>query len=128
MCLDKVSKDDCTYARLWGQPHMGTHVEQHAPFVRKRRFSMVAALALDEGIVAANVIEGSFNRERFMEYLHDDIVNFLFFFLLPYPHRAYSFLCQLHTLVHEVSLLWITLKFIIQMRLINLSRAMVCAD
>lgn len=35
---------------------------------------MVAAMALDEGIVAAKVIEGSFNRETFMEYLRDDVV------------------------------------------------------
>ena len=80
MCLDEVSKDDCTYACLWGRSHMGTRVEQHAPFVCKRCFSMVAALALDEGIVAVKVIEGYFDRERFMEYLRDDVVNFLFFF------------------------------------------------
>ena len=58
---------------------MGTCVEQHAPFVCKWHFSMVAALALDEGIVAAKVIEGSFDREWFMEYLRDDVVNSLFF-------------------------------------------------
>jgi hypothetical protein len=74
MCLDEVSKDDQTYAHLWGQSRCGTHVEQHAPFVRKRCFSMVAAMALDEGIVVAKVIEGSFNRETFMEYLRDDVV------------------------------------------------------
>ena len=80
MCLDEVSKDDRTYDHLWGQSHMGIRMEQHALFVPKWRFSMVAALALDEGIVAAKVIEGSFDRERFMQYLCDDVVNFLFFF------------------------------------------------
>ena len=62
MCLDEVSKDDRTYARLWGRARSGVCIECHAPFVRKRCFSMVAALALDEGIVAARVVEGSFNQ------------------------------------------------------------------
>ena len=48
MCLDEVSKDDHTYTHLWGQSHMGTHMEQHVPFVHKQCFSMAAALALDE--------------------------------------------------------------------------------
>lgn len=80
MCLNKVSKDDHTYACLWGWSPCGTHVEQHAPFVCKHCLSMVAALALNEGIVAAKVIEGSFNQQAFMKYLHDDAV-----------HQVYSF-------------------------------------
>jgi hypothetical protein len=47
MCIDEVSKDDHTYARLWGRSHTGTCVEHHAPFIRKCRFSMVTVLALD---------------------------------------------------------------------------------
>lgn len=35
---------------------------------------MVAGMALDEGIVAAQVVEGSFTKQTFMEYLHDDVV------------------------------------------------------
>jgi len=80
MCLDEVSKDDHTYARLWGQSPCGTCVEQHAPFVHKHHFLMVAALALDEGIVAAKVIEGSFNQQAFMEYLRDDVVSQVYSF------------------------------------------------
>jgi fumarate reductase subunit C len=38
---------------------------------------MVAGLALDEGIVAAKVVEGSFNRESFMDFLRNDVVSFL---------------------------------------------------
>ena len=49
-------------------------MEQHDPFVRKRHLSMVAALALDEGIVAAKVREGSFTMDTFLEYLRDDVV------------------------------------------------------
>jgi len=73
MCLDEVSKDDRTYARLWGRSRTGTRVEHHAPFVCKHQFSMVAALALDEGIVAAKVVKGSFIRRTFIEFLRDDV-------------------------------------------------------
>ncbi|KAG2128317.1 uncharacterized protein EDB93DRAFT_1069971, partial [Suillus bovinus] len=74
LCLDEVSKDDCTYSHRWGRAAQGAHAEQHQPFVHKRRFSMVAGLALDEGIVAAKVVEGSFNRESFIDFLCNDVL------------------------------------------------------
>ena len=77
LSIDEVSKDDCTYTRLWGRAPVGQHVEQHDPFVRKRRYSMIAALALDEGVVAARVLEGSFTHDTFFEYLRDDVVCYL---------------------------------------------------
>lgn len=73
--LDEVSKDDRTYARLWGRSVLGTRVEKHDPFVRKRRLSMVAAMSLDEGIIATRVVEGSFTHQTFKEYLRDDVVS-----------------------------------------------------
>ena len=76
--LDEVSKDDRTYARLWGRAVLSGRVEKHNPFVRKRRLSMLAAMALDEGIIASRVVEGSFTRESFLEYLRDDLVSSLF--------------------------------------------------
>lgn len=88
LCLDEVSKDDRTYARLWGRSRVGTRVQIRALFVQKRRFSMVAALALDEGIVAAKVVEGSFTHDTFIKYLRDDVVSFTLPFSLTYtqPH------------------------------------------
>jgi transposase len=74
LSIDEVSKDDRTYTRLWGRAPVGQRVEQHAPFVRKCRYSMLASLALDEGIVASRVLEGSFTHETFLEYLRDDLV------------------------------------------------------
>ena len=76
LALDEVSKDDRTYARLWGRSEQGTRVEATQPFVRKRRFSMLATMALDEGIIAARVVEGSFTQDLFLEYLRDDLVRF----------------------------------------------------
>ncbi|KIM88967.1 hypothetical protein PILCRDRAFT_61686, partial [Piloderma croceum F 1598] len=45
------------------------------------QFSMVAALALDEGIVATKVVEGSFVQKTFVEYLRDDVLPMS----TPYP-------------------------------------------
>jgi transposase len=74
LILDEVSKDNRTYGRLWGRARRGARVEVQQPFVRKRRFSMLAAMELDEGIIAAQVVEGSFTRDLFLRYLRDDLV------------------------------------------------------
>ena len=74
LVLDEVSKDNRTYARLWGRSKRGSRAEIHQPFVRKRRFSMLATMALDEGIIASQVIEGSFTKDLFLRYLRDDLV------------------------------------------------------
>ena len=76
--IDEVSKDDCTYTRLWGRAPVGQRAEQHDPFVRKCRYSMLAGLVLDEGIIASRVLEGSFTHDTFLEYLQDDLVCFSF--------------------------------------------------
>ncbi|KAG1752780.1 hypothetical protein EDB19DRAFT_1584730, partial [Suillus lakei] len=74
--LNEVSKDDRTYACLWGQAPVGEHVEQHNPFVRKQCLSMLAAMTLDQGIMAARVVEGLFMHQTFYKFLHDDLVGF----------------------------------------------------
>ncbi|KAH9975234.1 hypothetical protein BGW80DRAFT_1169013 [Lactifluus volemus] len=69
IALDEVSKDDHTYAQLWGRSEKGTPVKVSQPFVRKRCFSMLAGMVLDEGIVVAQVIERSFNWNLFLNFL-----------------------------------------------------------
>lgn len=53
LVLDEVSKDNQTYAHLWGHSKHGSRVEIHQPFVRKWWFSMLATMALDKGIIAS---------------------------------------------------------------------------
>jgi hypothetical protein len=74
LSVDEVSKDDHTYTCLWGRAQVGTRVEQPDPFIRRHRYSMIVVLALDEGIVAVRVLEGSFKYDMFYEYLRDDVV------------------------------------------------------
>jgi hypothetical protein len=57
------------HAWLWGHSEKGTHVEVSQPFVCKCHFSMLAGMALDEGIVAAQVVERSFNHDLFLTFL-----------------------------------------------------------
>jgi hypothetical protein len=75
MTIDEVSKDDRTYARLWGCSVVGCRTEAHQPFVHKHRFSLVAALSLDDRIIGSKVVEGSFQRNMFLEFLRDSIVS-----------------------------------------------------
>lgn len=76
--IDEVSKNDRVYARLWGRSRVGERVECSEPFVRGRRVSMLAGMALDKGITAAKVIEGSYTTEEFMKFLREDLVCFDF--------------------------------------------------
>lgn len=106
--LDEVSKNDRVYARMWGRAGAGEQVECYAPFVRGRWVSMLAALALDKGIIAAKVVEGSFTTESFMTFLRHDLVRVYPFCLasLVYSYPMCSFQQQPATQGLEVSLLW----------------------
>jgi hypothetical protein len=90
--LDEVSKDKQTYSQLWGRAAAGLCAEQHNPFVHGRRLSMVAGLALGEGIIAAQVVEGSFTRETFMEYLWDDVVSYSHICMVQQAYTVSSYL------------------------------------
>ena len=72
--IDEVLKDDWTYMCLWGRSGVASRVEVHQPFCWKQRFSMLAAFVLDEGIVAADIVEGSFMQDLFIKFLQDDVI------------------------------------------------------
>ena len=72
--MDEVSKDDRTYNRIFGRSEVGTRVECSQPFVRKRRLTGVAAMALGKGITGAKIVEGSLCRPSFVEFLRDSVV------------------------------------------------------
>jgi transposase len=74
VCIDEMSKDDRTYARPYGRSLRGLRAQEDQEFVRHTRFSLCAALALDEGIIAARVVKGSFNRDLFEDYILRDVV------------------------------------------------------
>jgi transposase len=71
--LDEVSKDERTSCRRRGRSTKGTRAMKKGVFVRGRRFSAEGLLSLD-GMVAFTVVEGSMNRDRFLEFLEFDVV------------------------------------------------------
>jgi len=44
---------------------------------------MITSLALDEGIIASRVLEGSFTHETSLEYLREDVVGLICFLFNP---------------------------------------------
>ncbi|KAJ7577847.1 hypothetical protein C8J56DRAFT_798206 [Mycena floridula] len=93
--LDETSKDDRTYARLWDCGPVGHCVQEHNPFVCKSRYSLVGGMVLDEGIVAAWVVKGSYTRETFMKFLHEDVVRLLSTCFLFAPNSLTNYFVQL---------------------------------
>jgi len=77
---------------LWRRAAAGLCAEQHNPFVHGRRLSMVAGLVLEEGVIAAQAIEGSFTRETFMEYLWDDVVSHSHICIVQQAYKVSSYL------------------------------------
>ncbi|KAJ7049017.1 hypothetical protein C8F01DRAFT_1003263 [Mycena amicta] len=74
VCVDEMSKDDRTYARTRGRSRRGQRCKVYQPFVRKRRFTVIGGMALDAGIIASRVIEGSSDRDTFLDFLEEDLV------------------------------------------------------
>ncbi|KAJ7805381.1 hypothetical protein B0H13DRAFT_1522797, partial [Mycena leptocephala] len=72
--IDKVSKDDQTYARIFGRAEVGMRCEVSQPFTQKCRLMGVAALALGKGIIGVKVVEGSLCRESHVKFLRDSVV------------------------------------------------------
>jgi transposase len=83
VCVDEMSKDDRTYARPYARAERGMRAEEDGEFVRHTRYSLCAALALDAGIIAARVVEGSFNRDLFEDYLMNDVVRYYSYLSIP---------------------------------------------
>ncbi|CAK5274642.1 unnamed protein product [Mycena citricolor] len=74
VAVDEMSKDDRTYARLGGRAPIGQRAEMYQPFVRKQRYTVIGAMALDEGMIAARVLEGSSDHQTFYDFLENDLM------------------------------------------------------
>ena len=71
--IDESAVDNRTVQRSQGWSAVGGHSVSRCTFLRGKRHSILPALSSD-GIIALEVIEGSVNKERFLEFLHDRIV------------------------------------------------------
>jgi transposase len=72
---DEAARNRRTSARTKGWSLVGRRCVQRRHFIRGQRFSILPILTLD-GIVAYDIIPGSVNSERFVEFLRELVVRF----------------------------------------------------
>jgi transposase len=78
--LDESSVDDRTNQRTHGWAALGRACVRRATFIRGQRYSVLPALTSD-GIIALDIFEGSVNKEKFIQFLNEDLVCILHFYL-----------------------------------------------
>ena len=72
--LDEASVDDLTNQRAAGWAAMGRACVCRAAFVRGQRYSILPALTW-EGMIALDIFEGSVNKERFIQFLNEQLAS-----------------------------------------------------
>ena len=75
--IDETLKDERTAFRRNGRSAKGEHAAKKGVFVRSCRLSAVGLLRMD-GMVACNIVEGSFNAAKFLDFLEHNVVCNLF--------------------------------------------------
>lgn len=71
--LDETSKNEKTAARAYGRSRKGRRAVMRQRFVRGTRLSATALLTV-EGIMASTVVEGSMNRDMYLNFLEHQVV------------------------------------------------------
>jgi transposase len=74
--LDESSVDDHTNQRTDGWAPLGRACVRRATFIRGQHYSILPAFT-SEGIIALDIFEGSVNKEKFIQFVKDDLVNIL---------------------------------------------------
>jgi hypothetical protein len=72
--LDESAKDERSLSRVHGYSLRNTRAQKKVVFVRGKRYTILPALTLD-GFVALDVFEGSCDRERFVNFVLDQVVS-----------------------------------------------------
>lgn len=79
--IDETSKDERSLSRAYGYSVKNVKVEKSIVFVRGKRYTILPALTLD-GFIAADIIEGSCNKERFQTFILTQVVRYLFTYFI----------------------------------------------
>jgi hypothetical protein len=109
--LDESSVDDYTNQCTHGWAAVGHACVHRATFIRGQRYSILPALTSD-GIITLDIFEGSVNKEKFIQFLKEDLVCTLHLFVssdliqCSRPHNLAPFLA------HKVLLSWTTVPSI----------------
>jgi len=74
--LDESAVNNLTTQRLAGWSRRGTPCVRRATFLRGTHYSILPALTIN-GIEALDIFEGAINREKFVSFLHGQIISSL---------------------------------------------------
>jgi transposase len=84
--LDESAVDNRTGQRNKGRSRRGTPCVRRATFIRGTRYSILPALSVD-GIIAMDIFPGSVDRERFLQFLFEQVVRIPHFYsAVVLPH------------------------------------------
>jgi hypothetical protein len=78
--MDESSKDERTMTRLYGYSKVNSRASKKVIFIRGKRYTLLPALT-EQGIIAADIMEGSCTKERFKEFVVSQVVSTLFYIL-----------------------------------------------
>jgi hypothetical protein len=80
--IDETSKDERSLSRAYGYSVKNVKIKKNIVFVRGKRYTILPALTLD-GFIAADIMEGSCNKERFQTFILTQVVcYFTYLFIL----------------------------------------------
>lgn len=72
--MDESAKDERSLSRSYGYSLRNTPAQKKVVFIRGKRYTILPALTLD-GFVAVDVFEGSCDKERFVDFILDQVVS-----------------------------------------------------
>ncbi len=74
--IDETAKDERSLNRAYGYSTINTRAKKSVVFVRGNRYTILPALTLD-GFIAAEIIEGSCNKEKFQTFIVNQVVRYI---------------------------------------------------
>ena len=71
--IDETSKDERSLSRIYGYSVKNVKIEKSIVFVRGKSYTILPVLTLN-GFIAADIMEGSCNKERFQTFILTQVV------------------------------------------------------
>src|SRR4051794_5400552 len=81
--LDESAKDERSLTRKYGNSLINTCARKNVVFVCGKRYTILPALSL-QGFIAIDIMEGSCTKERFKNFVIDDVVRHILISIIKY--------------------------------------------
>ena len=79
--IDETSKDERSISRLYGYSNVNNRANKKVVFIRGKRYTILPALIID-GFIAAKIMEGSCDKDKFRTFIITQVVIIIFFFII----------------------------------------------